>query len=141
MLPKHRPPTHPGEMLLKEFLEPLEVSQVDAATRMGVPFQRLNSLINGRRGVTADTALRLEALTGMEATFWMGLQADFDLWQALQEVDRPSIIRLGASSAKSEDAPVRRPLTHVVRRKKPRVLAAAAVGRVGTSKRASRVHK
>ena len=50
MLPTHRPPTHPGEMLLKEFLEPLGVSQVEAANRMNIPFQRLNAIVKGRRG-------------------------------------------------------------------------------------------
>lgn len=54
MSPTHRPPTHPGEMLLREFLDPLGVSQVDAAERMGVPFQRLNSIVRGRRGVSAE---------------------------------------------------------------------------------------
>ena len=63
MLPTHRPPTHPGEMLLKEFLEPLGVSQVEAADRMNIPFQRLNAIVKGRRAVSADTALLLEALT------------------------------------------------------------------------------
>ena len=62
MLPTHRPPTHPGEMLLKEFLEPLRVSQVEAANRMNIPFQRLNAIVKGRRGVSADTALLFEAL-------------------------------------------------------------------------------
>ena len=62
MLPSRRPPTHPGEMLLKEFLEPLGVSQVEAAERMHVPFQRLNGIVKGRRAVSADTALLLEAL-------------------------------------------------------------------------------
>ena len=61
MLPTHRPPTHPGEMLLEEFLEPLGVSQVEAANRMNIPFQRLNAIVKGRRGVSADTALLLEA--------------------------------------------------------------------------------
>ena len=60
MLPTHRPPTHPGEMLLKEFLEPLGVSQVEAATRMRIPFRRLNGIVKGRRAVSADTALLLE---------------------------------------------------------------------------------
>ena len=60
MLPSHRPPTHPGEMLLKEFLDPLAVSQVEAAKRMNIPFQRLNAIIKGRRGVSADTALLFE---------------------------------------------------------------------------------
>ena len=66
MLPNHRPPTHAGEMLLKEFLEPLEVSQVEAATRMNIPFQRLNAIVKGRRSVSADTALLLEALPGWD---------------------------------------------------------------------------
>ena len=57
MLPTNRPPTHPGEMLLKEFLEPLGVSQVEAARRMKIPFQRLNPIVKGRRSVSADTAL------------------------------------------------------------------------------------
>jgi len=57
MLPKHRAPAHAGEMLLKEFLEPLNVSQVEAARRMGIPFQRLNAIVRGRRGVGADTAI------------------------------------------------------------------------------------
>ena len=56
MLPTNRPPTHPGEMLLKEFLEPLGVSQAEAAKRVNIPFQRLNAIIKGRRGVSADTA-------------------------------------------------------------------------------------
>jgi antitoxin HigA-1 len=84
MLPTHRPPTHPGEMLLKEFLEPLGVSQVEAASRMNVPFQRLNAIVKRRRGVSADTALLLEALTGWDAQIWMTLQAKFDLWHAMK---------------------------------------------------------
>jgi len=84
MLPKHRPPTHPGEMLLKEFLEPLGVSPVEAAKRMGVPFQRLNAIVKGRRGVSADTALLLEGLTRWEAQIWLALQAKWDLWHALR---------------------------------------------------------
>ena len=76
MLPTHRPPTHPGEMLLKEFLEPLGVSQVEAATRMSIPFQRLNGIVRGRRAVSADTALLLEALTGWDAQIWLTLQAN-----------------------------------------------------------------
>lgn len=91
MLPTHRPPTHPGEMLLEEFLKPLNVTQADAAERMGVPFQRLNGLVNGRRGVTADTAIRLEALTGMDASFWLGLQTDYDLWHALRKTPQRKV--------------------------------------------------
>jgi antitoxin HigA-1 len=84
VLPTHRPPTHPGEMLLKEFLEPLDVSQVEAARRMGIPFQRLNAIVKGRRGVSADTALLLEALTRWDAQIWLTLQARWDLWHALR---------------------------------------------------------
>lgn len=84
MLPTHRPPTHPGEMLLKEFLEPLGVSQVEAAARLDVPFQRLNAIIRGRRAVSADTALLLQALTGWDAEIWLALQGKWDLWHALR---------------------------------------------------------
>jgi len=97
-LPTHRPPTHPGEMLLEEFLKPSGTTQQEAADRMGVPFQRMNTLVNGRRGVTADTALRLAKLTGMDARFWMGLQADFDLWHALRDVDLTKITPLTKSA-------------------------------------------
>src|SRR3954447_19660815 len=98
LLPTHRPPTHPGEMLLEEFLKPLGITQADAAERLGVPFQRVNGLVRGRRGVTADTALRLAALTGMDPGFWMGLQADFDLWHALRAVDLSKIPPLKKSA-------------------------------------------
>jgi antitoxin HigA-1 len=84
MLPTNRPPTHPGEMLLKEFLAPLGVSQVEAAERMNIPFQRLNAIVKGRRGVSADTALLLEALTRWDAEIWLSLQAKWDLWHALK---------------------------------------------------------
>ena len=98
LLPTHRPPTHPGEMLLEEFLKPLGITQMDAAARMGVPFQRMNTLVKGRRGVTADTALRLAKLTGMDPGFWMGLQADYDLWHALRNVDLSRIKPLKKAS-------------------------------------------
>jgi addiction module HigA family antidote len=91
MIPTHRPPTHPGEMLLEEFLKPLHLSQVRAANRLGLSFNRLNELINRKRGVTADTALRLEALFGTGAEVWMTLQARWDLWLEQQKGDRPRI--------------------------------------------------
>jgi len=69
-------------MLLKEFLEPVGVSQADAARRMNIPFQRLNAIVKGRRGVSADTALLFEALTGWDAQIWLTLQAKWDLWHA-----------------------------------------------------------
>jgi addiction module HigA family antidote len=81
-LPSERPPTHPGEILLEEFLTPLGLSQVAFARQLGISFPRLNGVIRGRRGVTADTALRLERVTGASAAFWLGLQQDWDLWHA-----------------------------------------------------------
>jgi antitoxin HigA-1 len=84
MLPTHRPPTHPGEMLLKEFLEPLGVSQVEAARRMNIPFQRLNAIVKARRAVSADTAILFDALTGWDAQIWLTFQARWDLWHALR---------------------------------------------------------
>lgn len=83
-LPTALPPTHPGEMLLEEFLKPLGVSQSAFAVRLGVCFPRLNEIVRGKRGVTPDTALRLAQVTGMSADFWLGLQQDWDLWHALK---------------------------------------------------------
>jgi len=71
-------------MLLKEFLEPLGVSQVEAAKRMGIPFQRLNAIVKARRGVSADTALLFAALTRWDAEIWLVLQARWDLWHAIR---------------------------------------------------------
>lgn len=100
MLPTLRPPTHPGEMLLKEFLEPLGVSQVEAAKRMSIPFQRLNAIVRGRRAVSADTALLLEALTRWDAQIWLALQAKWDLWHALRaRGHRPKVKSLPTASA------------------------------------------
>jgi len=83
-LPQHRPPTHPGEMLLEEFLKPMGVSQSEFAVRLGVSYPRLNEIINGKRGVTPDTALRLAKVLGMSADFWLGLQLDWDLWHVMK---------------------------------------------------------
>ena len=82
-LPTSRPPTHPGEMLRAEFLEPVGITQTAFAARLGVSFPRLNEIIKGRRSVTPDTALRLARVLGMPADFWLGLQSDWDLWQAM----------------------------------------------------------
>ncbi|MBI4304736.1 MAG: HigA family addiction module antidote protein [Chloroflexi bacterium] len=90
-LPTHQPPTHPGEMLLEEFLKPLSVSQSEFAVRLGVSFPRLNEIIRGKRGITPDTALRLARVTGMSADFWLGLQQDWDLWHALRSPQAAAI--------------------------------------------------
>lgn len=93
-LPTHRPPTHPGEMLLEEFLKPLGITQTAFAARLGVSFPRLNEIINGKRSVTPDTALRLARVTGMSADFWLGLQQDWDLWHALRSEEAAEIADL-----------------------------------------------
>ncbi|TFH33408.1 MAG: addiction module antidote protein, HigA family [Deltaproteobacteria bacterium] len=81
-IPTHGPPTHPGEILLEEFLKPIGLSQTELAEKMGVSYPRVNELIHGKRGVTPDTALRLEKLFGMEAQFWLNLQLAWDLYHA-----------------------------------------------------------
>jgi antitoxin HigA-1 len=81
-IPTHGPPNHPGMMLREEFLKPLGMTQSALANLIGVPYRRVNELINGRRGMTPDTALRLERLFGMEAQFWLNLQLGWDLYQA-----------------------------------------------------------
>jgi len=93
-LPTHRPPTHPGEMLLEEFLKPLGITQSAFAVQLGVSFPRLNEVINAKRSVTPDTALRLARVTGMSADFWLGLQQDWDLWHALRSDSAQEIAAL-----------------------------------------------
>ena len=94
LLPQMRPPTHPGEMLLEEFLKPLEISQSAFAIRLGVSFPRLNEIVRGKRSVTPDTALRLARVTGMSADFWLGLQLDWDLWHLLRSSEAKEIAKL-----------------------------------------------
>lgn len=93
-MPRHRPPTHPGEMLLEEFLKPLGLTQTDFALKLGVSFPRMNEIVRGKRGVTPDTALRLERVLGMPAEFWLGLQQDWDLWHAMRDKKAAEIERL-----------------------------------------------
>ena len=92
MLPKNRPPTHPGEMLLEEFLKPLGMTQTELADLIQVSYPRVNELINGKRGVTPDTALRLGRLLGTTAEFWLNGQRNWDLWHAMHG---PNAVRLG----------------------------------------------
>jgi len=87
MLPKNRPPTHPGEMLLEEFLRPLEMTQSELAERIHVSYPRINEIINGRRGVTPDTALRLSRLFGTTPEFWLNGQRNWDLWHAAHSAE------------------------------------------------------
>jgi antitoxin HigA-1 len=73
---------HPGEILLKEFLTPLGLSQNKLAITIHVPARRINEIVHGKRGITADTALRLGKFFGMTPGFWMGLQDEFELRKA-----------------------------------------------------------
>jgi addiction module HigA family antidote len=96
MLPKLRPPTHPGQMLLKEFLEPMRLTQSELARRLKWPYARLNGIVNGKRGVTAGSALALGDCFNTGAEFWMNLQRDWDLWRAKRRhKTRPPIARAG----------------------------------------------
>lgn len=83
-VPTHREPTHPGKMLLEEFLKPMEISQRDLADGIRVPYQRVNELINHRRGITPATALRLAKYFGNTPSFWMNLQLRWELYHAQQ---------------------------------------------------------
>jgi len=92
-MPRHaHPPIHPGEILEKEFLEPLELSQYRLAKEIHVPARRINEIVHGTRGVSADTALRLARYFGTSDEFWLNLQMHYDL-----EVERG---RLGPSLLK-----------------------------------------
>lgn len=79
MLPKNRIPTHPGEILLEEFLKPLGITQVAFAQHIGVPVQRINELIRGKRGVTPETAWLLSQALDTTPQFWVNLQTNFEL--------------------------------------------------------------
>ncbi len=79
-IPSHREPTHPGEMLREEFLLPLGMTQRDLASAIRVPYQRVNEVVRGRRGVTPSTALRLSKFFGTTPGFWMSLQLRWDLY-------------------------------------------------------------
>ena len=73
------PPVHPGEILLEEFLKPMEISQYRLAKDISVPPRRINEIVHGRRGITADTALRLAKFFGTSAEVWMNLQTRHDV--------------------------------------------------------------
>lgn len=81
-IPTNRPPTHPGEMLREEFLEPMNLTQKELADSIRVPYQRINEIVCRKRGVTPSTALRLAKYFGMSADFWLNLQIKFDLYAA-----------------------------------------------------------
>ncbi len=87
-IPSHREPTHPGEMLLEEFLVPMEITQRELADAIHVPYQRVNEIINKKRGVTPSTALRLARFFRMSEEFWLNLQLRWDLYQAIRSEEK-----------------------------------------------------
>jgi len=136
MIPRHREPTHPGVILLSEFLEPSGTTQVTAAGQMGIPLNRLNEIVNGRRGITADTAIRLSQLLGTSPEFWMNLQATWDIFQAAESLDfdfaderaeepAPPAAELLRASVWQEPVGERRPLLGTERLNHPQTPVAA----------------
>ena len=87
-VPTDRPPSHPGEILLDEFLIPMGLTQKELSDGVLVPYQRINELINGKRGVTPSTALRLARFFNMTPEFWLNLQLNWDLYHAAQKEAR-----------------------------------------------------
>ncbi len=87
-IPKFREPTHPGEMLLEEFLVPMSISQRELSNAVHLPYQRINEIINGKRGMTPSTALRLARYFGMSEDFWMNLQLRWDLYRARRSEEK-----------------------------------------------------
>lgn len=99
-IPAHRTPTHPGEMLLEEFLIPMGLTQRELAKVIHVPYQRINELVNGRRGMTPSTAFRLAKFFGTSADFWMKLQLRWDLYHA-QRTEKILLKRIRSFAARS----------------------------------------
>ena len=92
-IPSHRVPTHPGEMLLEEFLKPMGLTQRELADAIGVPYQRVNEIINERRGITPSTALRLAQFFGTTSEFWLNGQMRWDLYHA-QKAEQEDLKRI-----------------------------------------------
>jgi antitoxin HigA-1 len=86
--PSHRAPTHPGDMLLEEFLEPLSMSQAELARQLGKTAASIDELVKGKRGVSAEMAVLLSDVFGTTAEFWMNLQMAWELWHARKRLKR-----------------------------------------------------
>ena len=97
-VPIDRTPTQPGEMLVEEFLKPMGLTQRDLADAIHVPYQRINEIVNGKRGMTPSTALRLEKFLGMSASFWLNLQLRWDLYFA-QRAEKDELATITPYSA------------------------------------------
>jgi len=86
MLPSHRIATHPGQILLREFLEPMDMTQAELSRALSIPLNRVNELVRGKRGITPETALLLAGYFKNSAEFWMNLQTAYDLTRAVHEM-------------------------------------------------------
>ena len=95
MIPTHRRPTHPGQVLQAEFLAPLGQTQVKLAEHIGVPVQRINEIIRGKRGITPETAWLLAQAFGTTPQFWVNLQANYDLASARPSRSVPKLRKTG----------------------------------------------
>ena len=84
-IPKYRSPSHPGAILLKDFLEPMEITQRQLADALHVPYQRINELVNQKRGITPSTAIRLSKFFGNSSNFWLNLQQNWEIYHVLKE--------------------------------------------------------
>ena len=95
MLPTHRIATHPGQILLQEFLEPLDLTQAELARALTIPLNRVNELVRGKRGITPETALLLAGYFKNSAEFWMNLQTAYDLTRVRQEMRHRPVWAVG----------------------------------------------
>ena len=93
-IPTHRRPTAPGEIILREFIEPLGITQAVLAQHLGTTYHRLNEIVNGKRGITTDTAMRLERVLGPSAGFWLNAQHAVELYDAMHSPVAKIISRL-----------------------------------------------
>lgn len=95
MLPKYRRPTHPGKILKEEFLDPMNLTQTNLAKHLKWTHAKVNEIINGKRGITIETALSLADTFSTSVEFWLNLQQNYDLWQAQQEHDSVPKLKMG----------------------------------------------
>ncbi len=96
MIPSNRKATHPGVILLKEFLEPMELTQKALAAHIGIPIQRVNEIVKGKRGVSPDTAWLLSAAFDTSPEFWLNLQAAYDLSSSRPKLHIQSLVSASA---------------------------------------------
>ncbi|MDZ8139180.1 MAG: HigA family addiction module antitoxin [Nostoc sp. DedQUE04] len=98
-VPKYRPPSHPGEILLKDFLDPMGITQRELANALHVPYQRINELVNQKRGITPSTAIRLSKFFENSSEFWLNLQQKWELYHVFKEEEEElkSILQFGTT--------------------------------------------